>query len=135
MSVEESIPTPSVGIVRRCFEELGLDTLIASPLDIQLLIFQRFVRVFAYGCSTLILVSYLTNLGFSEDAIGIFMALTLVGDVVISLVLALFADGIGRRATLVLGSLLMSASGIMFGLSDNYFVLLSGAILGVISPR
>lgn len=63
------------------------------------------------------------------------MTLTLIGDVVISFLLTLFADGLGRKAVLVVGSLLMTASGIAFGYSNHFAVLLIAAIFGVISPR
>ena len=63
------------------------------------------------------------------------MTLTLLGDVVISLVLTVIADGIGRRKMLGLGSLLMTASGIVFATCSNYWVLVAASVLGVISPR
>ena len=63
------------------------------------------------------------------------MALTMAGDVLISLALTVFADALGRKAILGLGALLMAGSGVVFALSDNYWVLLVAAILGVISPR
>ncbi|KAJ3474777.1 hypothetical protein NLG97_g9700 [Lecanicillium saksenae] len=62
------------------------------------------------------------------------MTLTLVGDVVISFFLTLFADKLGRKAILSLGAVLMAGSGIVFALFSNYWVLLLAAILGVISP-
>ena len=129
-------PTPKpVRFTVRVLEELGLVSIYKSPIDIKLLCLQRFVRLFAYGGSTLVLVSYLSALGHPEDKIGLFMTLTLVGDVAISLFLTLIADGLGRRAILALGAALMTASGVIFGLSDNYWVLLAAAIFGVISPR
>jgi predicted MFS family arabinose efflux permease len=93
------------------------------------------VRLFAYGASTLVLVSFLRELQTSQTLIGLFMTLTLGGDIAISFLLALFADGMGRRATLALGAILMTASGLVFASSDNYWILLAAAILGVISPR
>ncbi|KUL84138.1 hypothetical protein ZTR_07218 [Talaromyces verruculosus] len=114
--------------------ELGLVSLYTSPLDTKLLCSQRFVRLFAYGGSTLILASFLSALGISDDRIGLFMTLTLVGDVVISFFLTLFADRLGRKAVLLLGSALMCGSGVVFALSGNFWVLLAAAVLGVISP-
>lgn len=73
-------------------EELGLVSLYHSPSDVKLLCLQRFVRLFAYGASTLVLVSFLRELGISQQRVGLFMTLTLVGDVAISFVLAIFAD-------------------------------------------
>ena len=77
----------------------------------------------------------LSYLGNSDEKIGLFMTLTLLGDVVSSLVLIIIADGIGRRRMLGLGSLLMTASGIVFARCSNYSVLVAASALGVISPR
>ncbi|OJJ50248.1 hypothetical protein ASPZODRAFT_128876 [Penicilliopsis zonata CBS 506.65] len=114
--------------------ELGLVTVWRASRDVKLLGAQRFVRMFAYGCSTLILVSYLKALDISEQNIGLFMTLTLFGDVFISFFLTLFADTMGRRAVLILGSFLMAGSGVIFGLFNNYWILLAAAVFGVISP-
>jgi MFS family permease len=116
-------------------EELGLITMWRSSLDVKLLCAQRFVRLFAYGGSTLILASYLSAMGISDDRIGLFMTLTLVGDVVISFFLTLFADAMGRKAVLSLGSILMAGSGVIFALFGNFWILLAAAVFGVISPR
>lgn len=115
--------------------ELGLVSLYHCRPDVKLLCLQRFVRLFAYGASTLVLVSYLEALGISKTRIGLFMTLTIAGDVCISFFLTLFADGIGRKAVLALGALLMIGSGVVFALFENYYVLLAAAIFGVISPR
>lgn len=121
-------------MLQSILRELGLVSLYNSPLDAKLLCSQRFVRLFAYGGSTLILASFLSALGISDDRIGLFMTLTLVGDVVISFFLTLFADRLGRKAVLLLGSALMCGSGVVFALSGNFWVLLAAAVLGVISP-
>jgi len=134
-TMDDATPPKPIKFLARVFEELGLLTIYRSPIDTKLLCFQRFVRLFGYGGSTLILVSYLSALGISDTRIGLFMTLTLIGDVVISLVLTLVADKLGRKAILCLGAALMSASGMVFGLSGNYWVLLAAAIFGVISPR
>ena len=119
----------------KVFEETGFLSVYNSPYDTKLLCIQRFVRLFAYGGSTLILASHLNVLEISDGRIGLFMTLTLAGDVLISLFLTLFADGLGRRAILALGALLMCGSGVILIISGNYWVLLAAAIFGVISPR
>lgn len=131
---EESSQT-RVRLPTKILSELGLLSLWKSSLDVKLLCAQRFVRLFAYGGSTLILASYLSSLGISDARIGLFMTLTLVGDVVISFFLTLFADTMGRKAVLLLGSVLMVGSGVIFALFDNFWILLAAAVLGVISPR
>lgn len=122
-------------LLSRLASELGLYSILSSPRDTKLLCLQRFVRLFAYGASTLILALYLSSVGISDARIGAFMSLTLLGDVVISFGLTLFADGLGRRRVLVLGAGMMSASGVVFAVSGNYWVLVAASIVGVISPR
>ncbi|EXJ71312.1 uncharacterized protein A1O5_05118 [Cladophialophora psammophila CBS 110553] len=130
----QGTPSKILRPVKAFLKEVGLLTIYRSPWDTKILILQRFVRLFAYGGSTLILASYLSDLGNEDARIGLFMTLTLIGDVFISFLLTLIADQLGRRWILVLGAALMSASGVVFALSGNYWVLLAAAILGVISP-
>lgn len=122
-------------VAGRALDELGLVSLLRSTTDVKLLVAQRFLRLYAYGASTLVLVSYFRALGISESRIGLFMSLTLAGDVAISFCLSLFADAIGRRLVIALGASLMVASGVVFALCSNYWLLLAAAVLGVISPR
>ncbi|KXH62508.1 hypothetical protein CNYM01_01719 [Colletotrichum nymphaeae SA-01] len=113
---------------------LGLLALGRSHPDIKLLCLQRFVRMFAYGATTLQLVAYFELLGLSATRIGLFMAFTLVGDVCISLVLTSIADGVGRKAVLAAGAALMAISGVVFATCSGFWVLLAAAVVGVISP-
>lgn len=61
------------------------------------------------------------------------MTLTLVGDVFLGTLLSLVADRVGRRRVLMGGSMLMISSGVIFALFDNFWILLFGAVIGVIS--
>ncbi|KAF4970322.1 hypothetical protein FSARC_2642 [Fusarium sarcochroum] len=131
-NASEETPRPSAA--RKVLEELGIVSLYHSTNDVKILCAQRFIRLFAYGSSTLVLVAFLRELDISTTRVGLFMTLTLGGDIVISFLLAMFADGVGRRAVLALGAILMTASGMVFATSSNYWVLLAAAILGVISP-
>jgi len=132
--MDETEQSGPAKLLARILDEIGLVPLYKSPLDTKIIIIQRFVRLFAYGGATLILVSYLSALGIPDSRIGLFMTLTLVGDVAISFLLTLITDGVGRRFILALGAALMSASGIVFGLSGNYWILLAASIFGVICP-
>lgn len=115
-------------------DELGISALLASSHDVHLLLLTRCIRMFAYGASTLVLALYFAALGHSDTKIGLFLSLTLVGDVGISLLLTLMADSWGRRRILAAGGLLMTFSGLAFATVSNYWVLLFAAIVGVISP-
>src|SRR5207302_3759773 len=79
-----------------------------------LLFLTRFIRLFAYGALSVILVLYLTSLGLTEPQIGTILTLTLAGDAVISLFLTTRADRIGRRRTLMVGAFLMAGAGFFF---------------------
>jgi MFS family permease len=87
-----------------------------------------------YGALGLVLVLYLAAAGLDPGQIGILLALTLVGDTLISLWLTTHADRIGRRRTLIVGALLMATAGAIFAGSSGFLVLLVAATLGVLSP-
>ncbi|PWU02056.1 MAG: MFS transporter, partial [Terriglobia bacterium] len=81
-----------------------------------------------------VLVLYLTALGLSEFQAGMLLTLTLAGDTVVSLVLTTQADRIGRRRMLVSGAILITAAGIVFASTRNFWLLLAAGTIGIISP-
>src|ERR1700680_2021854 len=99
-----------------------------------LLFLTRFVRLSAYGSLSVVLVFYLIGLGPTESQTGILLALTLLGDTVISLYLTTRADRIGRRRTLIVGAILMAAAGLAFACTSNLLLLIIAGTIGVISP-
>jgi MFS family permease len=102
--------------------------------DGRLLFVTRFVRLFAYGALSVVLVLYLVGLGLSEADAGILLTATLLGDTLVSLYLTTRADRFGRRRMLVAGALLMTAAGIVFGLTHQMWLLVAAGTIGVISP-
>lgn len=92
------------------------------------------MRMASYGLTNQVLTLYLESLKVSEANIGLFMTLTLIGDTVISYFLTWYADKIGRRLVMIIGTLMMVASGLTFAFFSNFVVLLIAAIFGVISP-
>ncbi|VVT56512.1 uncharacterized protein SAPINGB_P005121 [Magnusiomyces paraingens] len=115
-------------------QEIGLDLLASSSRDVLLLIFIKIARMLAFGMSSIFLVQFFNVHGYPDDRTGFFMSCTLIGDVIISYFLTMNADRIGRRLVLCVGALLMVASGIVFALSNNFYILLAAAVFGVISP-
>jgi MFS family permease len=99
-----------------------------------LLFATRFIRLFAYGSLSVVLVFYLISVGLSEPQIGLLLTLTLVGDTIVSLYLTTRADRIGRRRMLVLGAVLMAAAGLVFASTRQLWLLVLAGTLGVISP-
>jgi MFS family permease len=92
------------------------------------------VRMFGFGLLSIVLVLHLAAIGLDGPTIGLMLSLTLLGDVVLSLILTTRADRIGRRRTLLAGAALVLLAGAVFALTDHVAFLLIGAILGVISP-
>src|SRR5216683_5205172 len=97
-----------------------------------LLFLTRFIRLFAYGSLSVVLVFYLIGIGLSEPQTGTLLTLTLVGDTVVSLYLTTRADRIGRRRTLVVGAALMAAAGLVFASSHTLWILVLAGTIGVI---
>jgi MFS family permease len=102
--------------------------------DGRLLFATRFLRMFAYGALSVVLVLYLKAVGLKEEQVGLLVTLILLGDVGISLWITTAADRIGRRRMLVLGSLLMLFASVLFAVTDNFWLLLVAGTIGVISP-
>jgi len=119
--------------IKWIYHEFGLDSLYETGKDAWLIILARSCRMFAFGTNSLILALFFSNLKFTDYQIGLFMSLTLVGDVGLSLVLTMIADRAGRRLILFVGSVLMIISGAIFALFENFWLLLLAAVIGVIS--
>jgi MFS family permease len=94
----------------------------------------RFIRLFAYGSLSVVLVFYLIGLGLNASQTGLLLTLTLVGDTVISLYLTTRADRMGRRRILIVGAILMAAAGLAFACTRNLVLLIIAGTIGVISP-
>ncbi|CAK7200056.1 hypothetical protein SEUCBS139899_002744 [Sporothrix eucalyptigena] len=122
-----------INSLRYVYRESGLASVFTTGVDAWIIILARSCRMFAYGASALVLALFFAELDVSDERIGLFMTLTLAGDVGLSLLLTLVADHVGRRRTLMFGSVLMIMSGTTFALSENYWLLLIAAVAGVIS--
>ncbi|KAF1997461.1 major facilitator superfamily MFS_1 [Amniculicola lignicola CBS 123094] len=124
---------PLPNILQRFAKFLGLHSLRATGKDAYLIITLRSLRMFSAGIPSLILALFFASLNFPSPRIGLFMTLTLLGDVFLSLFFTLIADSIGRRKILFFGSVMMTLSGTAFALSENFWILLVAAVFGVIS--
>ncbi|MBA4367269.1 MAG: MFS transporter [Desulfobacterium sp.] len=102
--------------------------------NVTLLFMARFIRLFAFGFMSVILVLFLSETGLSDAGIGLLLSLTLAGDVVLSFWVTGVADRIGRRRMLVFGAFLMAVSGCVFAVTRNPYALTAAAIIGIISP-
>ncbi|OAI40559.1 MFS transporter [Planctomycetaceae bacterium SCGC AG-212-D15] len=94
----------------------------------------RCARLFGYGLFSVVLVLYLSAAGLDDTRIGLLLTLTLLGDTAISLWLTTSADRFGRRRTLLAGAFLMIFAGTIFAVTNDFWLLLLAATIGVISP-
>src|SRR5256885_5334118 len=78
-----------------------------------LLFFTRFMRLFAYGSLSVVLVFYLIALGLSESQTGLLLTVTLAGDVAVSLYLTTRAGRIGRRRMLVFRAIFIAGAAVV----------------------
>jgi MFS family permease len=110
------------------------ESLRGLTADGWLLFGTRFVRLFAYGLLSVVLVLYLAQLGLSDWEIGLLLTLTLVGDTALSLWLTTIADRAGRKRMLIVGAALMAVAGLLFASTGNFILLIIAGTIGVISP-
>jgi MFS family permease len=111
-----------------------LEGLRSLTTDGRLLFATRFVRLFAYGALSVVLVLYLVGLGLTESATGALLSATLLGDTLVSLYLTTRADRFGRRRMLIVGASLMVAAGLAFAFTHEFWLLVVAGTIGVISP-
>jgi MFS family permease len=101
-------------------------------LDTRLILVMRGLRQFAYGLLAVLLGVALADEGFSPFAIGALIAVSLMGDVVSTVVIGITVDAWGRRRMLVLLALLMAGTGVVFAFAMSYPVLLVAAFFGTL---
>ena len=94
----------------------------------------RFIRLFGYGALSIVLVLYLVAAGRSEWETGLLLSATLLGDTLVSLYLTTRADRFGRRRMLIAGAALMTIAGVVFALTQQFWLLVIVGTIGVISP-
>jgi MFS family permease len=94
----------------------------------------RCARLFAYGFLSVVLVLYLNAVGLIASEVGLLLTLALLGDTGVSLWITTTADRRGRRKMLMAGGLLMVFAAALFVSTDNFWLLLLAATVGVISP-
>ncbi|MDP9290105.1 MAG: MFS transporter [Thermoproteota archaeon] len=101
--------------------------------DGKLLVTARATRTFGYGFLSVILSIYLKLIGYNDLLIGLILSLTLVNGIIFTLIASFYADRLGRRKMLIVYALLMSISGAIFFVSDNYILLIVSALIGTIN--
>jgi MFS family permease len=89
--------------------------------------------MFAYGFLSIILAIYLKLIGFDGFLIGLILTTTLLNSVIFTLLASFYADRVGRKKFLLVYAALMSVSGFIFAISENYIALITAAFIGTIN--
>jgi MFS family permease len=105
----------------------------ATP-DARRLILARALRGFADGAVSVLLASYLTDLGYSPIQVGAIVTGTLLGSAALTLVVGLMGDRISRRRLLLWACLLMAITGLGFAGVTAFWPLLLIAVAGTLNP-
>lgn len=101
--------------------------------DGRLILAARIIRTFGYGFLSVILSIYLALLGFNGVQVGLILSTSLINGILFNVIASYYADKLGRKNLLIIYSLLMFSSGIIFFITDNYIALIVAAFVGTIN--
>jgi MFS family permease len=101
--------------------------------DGRLILTARIIRTFGYGFLSVILSIYLALLGFNGIQVGLILSTSLINGILFNVIASYYADKLGRKNLLIIYSLLMFLSGIVFFMTDNYIALIIAAFVGTIN--
>jgi MFS family permease len=109
--------------------------MIVPPLDRngRLVVAGRAVRSFAFGLNAVALGLYLAALQLDAAEIGAILSAALAGTLIVTLVIALWGDRIGRRRILVVGAALMTVSALVPLVGANPVLLLVLGLTGLVA--
>lgn len=93
----------------------------------------RIIRTFGYGFLSVILSIYLALIGFDGFQVGLILSTSLINNIFFNLIASFYAERVGRKRLLIIFSLLMFLSGIIFFVTDNYAALILAAFIGTIN--
>jgi MFS family permease len=103
--------------------------------DAYLILGAQGLRAFAYGFGSVLLGVSLEAQGWSAPQVGLLLTAIVAGTALMSLVVGRFGDRLGRRRFYALLFLGLAASGAVFGLSDDLWLLTAVAVLGLLSTE
>ena len=105
----------------------------ASP-DALKLVIARGLRGFADGMVSILLASYLTDLGFSAGEVGVLITGTLLGSAALTLAVGILGARFSPRRVLLLACSLMLITGLGFASITSFWPLLLVAVVGTLNP-
>ncbi len=102
--------------------------------DGKVILINRGIRSFGYGFVSVLLGIYLTELGFKPFLVGILLSAAIAGGALFTIITGRYAVIYGLKKMLLF-SISLSILGIaIFLITENFIFLLSGALIGFLSP-
>ncbi len=105
------------------------------PPDVRRILRIKALRAFAYGFGSILLGASLQEAGLSVTQVGVLFSVLLAGTALMSALVAVAGERIGRRRLYCSLFLLMAASGALFGLSQAFPLLILAALTGTLSAE
>jgi MFS family permease len=93
------------------------------------------LRVFSSALMSIILPVALMTSGYDLEFIGIITSLVILSNIPFNILLPFFIKHLGLRKILVLLSMLMVTSGVLFFWNANSAIIVIAAIIGMVSPN
>src|SRR5207248_799733 len=119
--------------LRSARSRLGGSVLDWLSVDGKKLLVTRILRTFAYGYLAVVLGLYLDKLGMGPVEVGLVFTAAIAGSAVMTIFWSIVADRYGRRRTVATMAILMFVGGLVFALTNDFWMLLLGAFTGTIS--
>jgi MFS family permease len=102
--------------------------------DATLLLVTKSVRSFSDGFVSVLLASFLAQLGFSGIRVGAVATATLLGTALATLLAGALADRLGRRRVLLAAAVLATGTGLAFASASSFVPVLLIAVVGTLNP-
>ena len=103
--------------------------------DVRRLLAARSLRSLAYGFGSVLLGTALEADGWSSVQVGVLLTAILVGTALMSFLVGTFADRMGRRRVYAMLFLGLAGSGLVFGLTSQFSLLVVVALTGTLSTE
>jgi MFS family permease len=106
----------------------------SASSDAKIIIATRGIRAFVDGIAYVVLPAFLLHLGFSGVQIGGVVTASLLGSAILTLAVGVSSHRFSIERLLTYSSWLMVCTGILFGLSTPFVLLLIVAAVGTMNP-
>jgi predicted MFS family arabinose efflux permease len=108
---------------------------VAVNPDVRKILVAQGLRALVYGFGSVLLGASLKERGWSTGRVGLLLSAIVAGTAIMSLVVGVFGDRIGRRRLYSLLYVGLAATGVGFALSSRLWVLVLVALCGALSTE